>query len=99
MEDAGSSPVTRSASAQTFSDVLTDGVHVVCPGNTAQLHRLAVKVGIGYHFYDPVKKHPHYDIPKRRRVAILEAMQGLGVRYVYSREIVQAFKIALDTLR
>lgn len=63
---------------------LTDGRrHLVCrPFSIANLHRMAVDLGIGRHWFHAGDK-PHYDVPKLRMAEIAGRCQRVS-----SREIV-----------
>lgn len=49
-----------------------DGLrHLVCvPYSVENLHRMARELGLGRHWFHSSLRHPHYDIPVRRRVEI-----------------------------
>lgn len=63
--------------------IIGDGVHVTSTSSLAELHAWATTYGIGRHWFHG-GRHPHYDVPKRRRG------DDLGYRRVRPREVLVA---------
>lgn len=65
--------------------IYSDGIHVISDVSLTELHRWAEDVGISrIWFHRGRGRHPHYDLPKRRRQKPLP-----GVTLCTSRRIVQ----------
>jgi len=58
--------------------------HLVClPYSVVNLHAMAEVLGIGRHWFH-TGKNPHYDIPKRRVVDVMEKCEVVTTRKVWS---------------
>ena len=69
----------------SISMIYTDGIHVISSTGIEALHEWAEERGIRRHFYHP-GRHPHYDIPKRRRGEAFFAIR------VSTRELIRILK-------
>jgi hypothetical protein len=67
-----------------ITPIRDDYRHLVClPYSIENLHKMAEFFGIGRHFFHG-GRHPHYDIPSRRRLEL----EG-GIRGVSSGDIIR----------
>lgn len=70
--------------------VYTDGTHLIAD-NLYELHLFARKINLNHCWFDPNKKHPHYDLysksSKRRKEAVEEAIKA-GAKLVTAKQIV-----------
>ena len=63
----------QTKNGRTLHPIRDDYRHLVClPYSIENLHDMARSLNIGRHFYH-AGRHPHYDIPARRR-AVLEEL-------------------------
>ncbi|MCA1989452.1 MAG: DUF4031 domain-containing protein [Desulfarculus sp.] len=67
--------------------IISDGIHLACPGDVEALHRFAASIGLRREWFQDHPRHPHYDLKGR----MFEKAFHAGAVRVTSKEMVAAF--------
>lgn len=72
--------------------IITDGVHLISDRSLGELHDFAFDIGLKKCWFQGGKRrHPHYDLPKKVRLAVLIEW---GAQMVTVKELVRKSRMA-----